>query len=184
MTNFSGMNDLRAVQWRDAFTWDIYFDTTSGVVPDLADPFDKWFPAINVSCGLFNINSFSFSAGAHSYSIPQNITPTDLAITFHDSEDGKCQNWLEEWKNIMFPEPGAVRALDDITATCLLTEIKETNGSNGLRALLVYPEGDFRLDFLQDGAMVFTQNFRIAGQRPADSDRINTLFNQRDTLQL
>lgn len=87
-----GIEDLRSVRWGASYCWDVRF-------LGAPRPFDKWFPASEVTVNVATIKSHTFEAANTSFAFPIGTSAADLNITFYDDEDHTLLNWFTAWMN-------------------------------------------------------------------------------------
>lgn len=149
---YLGMNDMylkdieqvRNVQWGKTYLWDIKF--IGGGVPD---PFNEWFPAVNVEDSDGAINSFQFEGGNTMFKTPQNKSNQDIKLTFVDKdfEHGEkvynLYEWMIAWRNQSVIKPdGTVGVLSEIVKHIVIAKMNSKKEIVRTSSYWVYPEGE------------------------------------------
>jgi hypothetical protein len=135
MAFLKSIDEIRSVQWGTSNLWDMQ-------IPSAPSPFNKWFPAVDVSENKIFSTSFTAPYFLKQYKFPQNSSMPELQITFADDEDKHLVNWLQAWHDEIYDDTDGVTCLEDAIRKISVLKL------NGRRELLsttdyyAYPEGN------------------------------------------
>lgn len=91
----SGITAIRSVEWAKKYLWIVDF-----VDPKPPAPFDKFFPANDITAPLSIVESQLIDLPHSSLSFPKRGVQQDLRITFYDDEQQTLLRWLSDWQKI------------------------------------------------------------------------------------
>lgn len=129
----------RAVSWGKSFNWDIS-------MPSAPEPFNKWFPAVDIDYTLANLATHDFAVGSQSFDTPLALGARELRLTFHDDEDAVLEHWIDDWFNktlVNMDNGGAVATLSEAVRPIYLAQLNNQREFKKLHLLWVYPKGGF-----------------------------------------
>lgn len=103
----NNVNQIRQVEWAKSYNWDIiFYDSAASPTERIAEPFDNWFPAIDLEENTANLETHTIEAFQDSYKIPLKSSPKELRVTFQDDHNHVLNKWLNDWVNIKILNKG------------------------------------------------------------------------------
>lgn len=93
-----GIESIRSINYGTNYLWTMDFIDTNGLKPP--QPFERFFPASDVTLNLGKIEDHTFEAGHTSLSFPRKTGFKSIDITFYDDEKRGLQRWMSDWINI------------------------------------------------------------------------------------
>ena len=137
MASLSDIEQIRSVEWGRSFLWDVRF-----VQPDVPpDPFDTWFPAIDIEEHVGVIESHTIEAYNTSIKIPRKTGPKELRLTFLDDVNHTLFNWLDEWINEKILNDGLnVAPLSEAVRKIHVSKLDTKRREIAQSIYLVYPD--------------------------------------------
>lgn len=91
------IEELSVVEWRDTGRWRVYFPELFRRYGDPNNLFAKWFPAVDVEVGLFEIRSHEFEVGPSSVKFPKSFGVRQIVINFYDDSDYSIVSAIRKW---------------------------------------------------------------------------------------
>lgn len=91
----SGITAIRSVEWDKKYLWVVDF-----VDPAPPAPFDKFFPANDVTVPLSVIESKLLDLPHSTLSFPTRSLQQDFRITFYDDEQKTLLRWISDWQKL------------------------------------------------------------------------------------
>ena len=138
---------LNEIEWSRSWLWDIQFQDANLL------HFRKWFPATNVSINRFALETYDFTAGLSTFSVPKSSTLFDMKITFVDDVALTVQTWVSNWINNEIFAQNAVATLEEavkqVTVVTLDNNRKQIKQDN----FMVFPKGSLYFDGNSDEAL-------------------------------
>jgi len=172
------------VEWGKEWLWDIQF-------PSAPDPFNRWFPAIDVEFPTATLKSKTFNGALSEYSIPYGTGEHKLSITFYDDINHTLLDWLTAWINttVVDVEGHAyVKTLDEAKDSVFIARLDNrrnalsVGGTAYEEGFWVYPEGS---PIFKGGSnskpTIYSHDFVIVGDisRPYIDNMISKGFLKR-----
>lgn len=170
MSFLSDIEQLRKIEWGRAYAWDIVF-------PDAPQPFNSFFPAVDVSEPIATLQWLQENYYIDIYRFPQNKLQQDLRITFLDDQNGSLLDWFQYWINTtIFNDGQAVSPIGTagVCKTVMIAKLDSYRNVLKTSSYLVFPEGI--IDFIggsESSHVTYSVNFVIAGIIARD----NLLYN-------
>lgn len=130
----TSLEDIRRVEWRKDYLWDIKF-------PEAPSPFNDWFPASDIELQLSSINTYQFDGPFVGYKIPHNASPLSLRVSFYDNMEQVLLEWLADWiREIVNIDEGYVLPLSQCCKTVTIMRLDSKRQSIGSATYLVMPD--------------------------------------------
>lgn len=93
-----GIDTIRSIDYGAAYLWTLDFIETDGLKPP--SPFDRFFPASEVTLNLGILNTQTIDLGQTAIPIPKNTSFKSIDITFYDDDSQSLQKWMRDWINL------------------------------------------------------------------------------------
>lgn len=144
MAFLNNIDEIRSIEWGKKHLWDVRFEAQEG---ELVEPFNRWFPAIDIDDEVANLTSYQFEAFTRSYKLPQRTQSQSVRLTFTDTAAHDLFEFFNVWINeTIFASEGTTHYVRTLTESVRLLQIARLNAQReeigGLtRSLWVYPEG-------------------------------------------
>lgn len=155
------IDQLREIEPARSWNWDLFF-------PDAPAPFNEFFPAVDVSADVFNLESFASNVYLNNVRTPLRSGDRNLSITFFDDVDRSLEAFFEEWVQETILNGGEYVAT--VTDAVKQVYLRYTNPQREIvkqRVLWVYPEGSFQFRGNSESEITnHTLEFVIAGEIP------------------
>lgn len=160
------INQIRTVKWGKPYLWDVRFHAEGDYA--IPQPFNNWFPAVEVEENVLTLESYNFDAFISTYKIPKSTTLFDIKITFLDDENHTLMGWLRDWVNITIlnDENYVSRVADPgVLRTIQIAKVNSKKEQIYVDSYFVYPEGALYFQGTSDsGAQMMIMTFIIVGQ--------------------
>lgn len=190
----SGISLIRGIDWDRRYLWFLDFEVPADDELKLQAPFDRFFPASEVSLNNISVESEEFQFGQNRLSFPkgQASTPT-MTINFYDDINRTLIRWFYDWVNLdiqnngMFvsglldshtsvaPDSfGKVRAVRPIRRV-KVTLLNLDRSVFSIQSFDVVPTGDIAREFSNAAeAATYNVTFNIVGDYPVTRGESNS----------
>ncbi len=135
MIGFDNIELLRKVEWGATYLWDIYF-------PDIkTEPFNGWFPAINVSEPLIDPVTESIEFSTMRVSFPKTTGSLEMSITFYDDVNRTLEKWILDWYDLIYNDYQHVTPLWDCVKDVHVLRLNRQKEPVAETVYSVFPNG-------------------------------------------
>lgn len=165
MALLTGIAQLRGVEWGRSYLWDLLFPSGTGYAAP-PSPFNKWFPAEDVSAPRGSVESIPFDTPMGSLKIPKSSPGTeDLRITFIDDSKRSLMGWMSEWIESITPM-GYVATVSSAVRHIQVMQLSPKRAITKTYNYWVYPEGGIRFEGNSQSEVVkYQMTFNVVGSQ-------------------
>lgn len=158
------LSDLNTVQeWARQNKWNARFRVGEGI-EGFGSGATSWIPATNVTTPIFNISSYDWSSGHHTFALPKAMDYPDISMTLLDDDERHVKKYLRSWFETAFPATGGIQYLSEIVRVLEIEELRIDNTVVETESYIVFPVGSTASPLSSDdGIKSYTVNFKIAG---------------------
>ena len=155
------LEQMNKHEWARSDKWNVRFRSGQG-----PSEFGNWLPATELTTPLFNIQSFDWSSGHRTLSLPKSIDYPDISMTLLDDDKRSIKKFLQDWFIVAFPEDGGIQYLSEMVKVLQVAALDLQNNPVTKEEYIVYPVGSVNNPFTNDPSIVsYPLTFKVCGYK-------------------